>query len=87
MKKKLLLLCSAATVLIGGCCALSGFGNRAAWDTTYTFDRAIIKLQNGEVIEGKVQKWQDYENSDQLQVKIDGKTYLVHSMNITLIAE
>lgn len=56
-------------------------------DTTYHFDRAIIYLPNGEVIEGKVQSWTDYENSDQIQVKINGKTYLTHITNVVLIDE
>lgn len=56
-------------------------------DTTFKFDRAIIYLPNGEIVEGKVQTWVDYENSDQIQVKIDGKTYLVHSTNVVLISE
>ncbi len=53
-------------------------------DLTYKYDYAIIKLQNGKVIEGKVQQWCDYEG-EQLQVKIDGVTYLTNSFNCTLI--
>ena len=37
-------------------------------------------------LEGEVQSWCDYED-DQLQVKIDGKQYLVHSSNVVLISE
>ena len=54
-------------------------------DTTYTYDRAIISLPNGEVVDGKIQSWRDYEDGDQIQVTVDGKTYLVHSTNIALI--
>lgn len=56
-------------------------------DFTQSYERAIIYLPNGEVIEGKVSSWTDYEDGDQIQVKIDGKTYLVHSSNIVLISE
>lgn len=56
------------------------------FDTTYTFETAIIMLPNGEIIEGKVESWGDYADGDQIQVKIDGKTYLVHSSNTCLIA-
>ena len=66
---------------------LAACGNMQIIDTTYSFERAIISLPNGEVVEGKVTSWGDYENSDQIQVKIDGKTYLVHSSNIVLISE
>ena len=62
-------------------------GNRQIFDTTYSFDRAIIWLPNGETIEGEVESWTDYEDGDQIQVKINGTTYLVHSSNIVLIAE
>ena len=61
--------------------------NKQLWDTTYTFDRAIISMPNSEVIDGKVTSWTDFEDGDQIQVKIDGKTYLVHSTNIVLISE
>ena len=64
----------------------SGCGNKTAIDTVYTYDRAIISLPNGEIVEGEVQSWCDYEG-EQLQVKIDGKYYLVSSMNCVLIAE
>lgn len=60
--------------------------NKQMLDTTYKFDKAIISLPNGEVVEGKVDSWKDYEG-DQIQVKIDGVTYLVHSSDVVLIAE
>ena len=54
---------------------------------TYSYEYAIIALPNGEIVEGKVTSWTDFEDGDQLQVKIDGKTYLVHSSNVVLISE
>lgn len=82
MKKRTLALILAATLAIGG---LTGCGNKDMWDTVYTFDYAIIKLPNGEIVEGKVDKWTDYEDGDQLQVTIDGKIYLTSTLNCTLI--
>ena len=73
-------------LLIGGM-YLTGCGNKTFIDTTYTFDKAIIRLPNDEVIEGKVQSWTDYERGDQIQVKINGNVYLVHSEDIVLIQE
>ena len=61
--------------------------NKQMVDLTYSYERAIIKLPNGEVIEGKVTSWTDFEDGDQIQVRIDGKTYLVHSSNIVLISD
>jgi hypothetical protein len=83
MKKKICL-----AMLVGlMCVAMSGCGNRQLFDTTYSFEKAILSLPNGEVIEGTVTSWKDYENSDQIQVEINGKQYLVHSSNIVLISE
>ena len=59
--------------------------NKNVLDFTYSYDYAYIKLPNGEVIEGKVTSWTDYEDGDQLQITIDGVTYLVHASNCTLI--
>ena len=61
--------------------------NRQIIDLNYKFDRAIISLPNGDIIEGNVQSWKDYDDGDQIQVKIDGKTYLVHSANIVLVVD
>lgn len=60
--------------------------NKQVFDTTYKFDRAIISLPNGEVIEGKVDSWMDYDG-EQIQVKIDGITYVVNSSDVVLIAD
>ena len=80
MKKKFLALAVICTLLLTGC-------NYQMIDTTYKFDRAIISLPNGEVVEGKVESWMDYEDGDQIQVKINGKTYLGHSEDIVLIKD
>lgn len=86
MKKR---IAQVVVVLLMLCCVLifGGCGNRQIVDVTFSFERAIIELPNGEVIEGKVSSWKDYEDGDQIQVKIDGKIYLVHSSDIVLISE
>lgn len=83
MAKRIVLV----VMLVAMCLGLCACGNYDAWDTVYTYDRAIVALADGSVVTGRVQNWTDYEDGDQIQVKIDGKTYLVHSMNVTLIAE
>ncbi len=82
MKKILLTIMLLVFMVSAASC-----GNKQIIDLTYTFDKAIIYLPNGEVVEGEVQGWTDYEDGDQIQVKIDGVTYLVHSSNIVLIKE
>ena len=79
--KKLLILFYAMLVL-------SGCGNKQYIDLNRDYNKAIIKLQNGEVAEVEVKQWRDYENSEQIQViSMDGKVYLTSSYNCTLIKE
>lgn len=75
-------------VVIIVCLLLTGCGNRAMIDTTYSFSRAIIYAPGGtKLAEGKVTNWLDYDDSDQLQVCINEKTYLTAAENIILIKE
>ena len=85
-KKKIITIAATLVILIligGGLFVFTG--NRQIFDTTYRFDRAILSLPDGTVVSGKVDSWKDYEDGDQIQVKIKGTTYLVHSSNIVLI--
>lgn len=83
--KKIIAICLVALVsitalVVAGC-------NKQVVDLTYSYERAIIALPNGEIVEGKVSSWTDFEDGDQIQVKIEGKTYLVHSSNVVLISD
>lgn len=83
MKKKLF-----ATILtLGMVLSLAGCGNRQMIDLTYTYKYAIISLPNGEIVEGKVDSWKDFEDGDQLQITVDGVTYLVHATDAALMTE
>ena len=84
MKKLIAILLAA--VLAVSIAVLAGC-NKQMVDLTYSYEYAIIALPNGEVVEGKVTSWTDFEDGDQIQVKINGKTYLVHSSNIVLISD
>ena len=84
MKKILAVL--LAVVVLAGILTLAGC-NKQMVDLTYSYEYAIIALPNGEIVEGKVTSWTDFEDGDQIQVKIEGKTYLVHSSNIVLISK
>lgn len=82
MKKKVLVAVLAITTILG----LTACGNKDMFDTNYTFDRAIIALPNGEVVEVEIDKWTDYEDGDQLQIIAkDGTVYLTSTLNCTLI--
>lgn len=80
MKKKLL-----AFVTVIGIACLSTSCNYQVVDLTYNYNYAYIQLQNGKVVEGRVEAWRDYEDGEQLQVEINGITYLTNSYNCTLI--
>ena len=73
MLAAILLVVAMMLMFLTGC-------NRQVIDTTFSYD-------NGSVISGKIESWKDYDDGDQIQVKIDGTTYLVHSANIALIKE
>lgn len=79
MKSKILCAFLIAVVFVLTAC------NYQVIDLQYNFNYAYIQLQNGELIEGKVESWTDYEDGEQLQVTIDGVTYLTNSYNCTLV--
>ena len=85
MKKKIAI--ALALVLVLACTLFLTACNKQMVDLTYSYERAILCLPNGEIVEGKVSSWTDFEDGDQIQVRIDGKTYLVHSSNIVLISD
>ena len=84
--KKIIAILLAAAITLGLAAIITGC-NKQMVDLTYSYEYAIISLPNGEVVEGKVSSWTDFEDGDQIQVKINGKTYLVHSSNIVLISD
>ena len=76
----LVIILALSITILAGC-------NKQMVDLTYSYEYAIIGLPNGETVEGRVSSWTDFEDGDQIQVKIDGKTYLVHSSNVVLISD
>lgn len=92
MKNKLsafeigLILVFVITIVIMGAVILTGC-NKQVIDLTYNFNYAYIILPNNTVVQGKVESWTDYQDGDQLQVKIDGVTYLVHSSDCVLVSD
>lgn len=79
MKKKIfaVVMIVLVTLSLYGC-------NKQIIDLDYNFNYAIIFLPNGEKIEGEVTAWNDYDQSDMIQVKIDGVVYFTHSSNVIL---
>ena len=52
-----------AFAIITTCVMLTGC-NKQILDTTFSYDKAIVYLPNGEVIKGKVESWTNYEDCD-----------------------
>ena len=76
-----LVLILALTLALTAC----QVGNRqVGWDTTQTFTYAILELGNGELIEGAVESWRDFEDSDVVQFTMNGVTYLTHYSKVIL---
>lgn len=79
-------LISCILVLTG--CGQKKMGNRIVdGKDVQTFTYAYVALGGKEVAKGYVTQWRDYENSDTVQVLIDGKYYLTHYTNVVLIAD
>lgn len=52
-----------------------------------TFTYAYVVLDGQEIARGAITQWRDYENSDVVQVLVNGKYYLTHYSNVVLIAD
>ena len=86
--KKIISIIAAVLVFIAsvglvGCSAY----NKQIIDLNYQFDRAIIQLANGEVVECKVKSWSDYEGEQIQVVSEDGTIYLTSSYRCDLIKD
>lgn len=79
--RKLSIIISSLVIMLSMCGC-----NKQVFDTTYKFNEAMIKMPDGSVISGKLDSWKDYDG-DQIQVKIDGVTYLTFSSNVVLISD
>lgn len=87
MKVKLIMLLVTLVIIFGGFYIFGQLYNKQIWDITYSFERAVIAMPDGHIVEGKVDSWKDFDDADQIQVKIGGKTYLTHISNVVLISE
>lgn len=74
-------------ILVGFISLLIGLTacNYQVIDVTYSYNYGYVKLPTGDVVEGNVDSWIDYKDGDQIQVVIDGNTYLSNSVNIVLV--
>ena len=69
-------------------CATRVLGNRAVGGSdVQTMHYAYISLPGKDIVEGRVTQWRDYDDSDTVQVLINGKYYLTHYTNVVLVAD
>lgn len=81
MKKIIFALVLILTIVfMSGC-------NKQIVDLNYKFDKVYIRLPNGQCVEGRIDNWLDFEEGDQIQVKVNGKTYLTHISNVVMVNE
>lgn len=77
--KKALVLIIIAIPLLTAC------GNKDVFGTVYTFNRASVKLPDGEIVNGDVKEWAREEKTDSVRVTFkDGRTYFTSTVNVVL---
>ena len=88
--KALLLIVLAIVMLLvfSSCGNPHKTGNRiTGGKDVQTFTYCYVVLGGKEVVKGAVTQWRDYDNSDTVQVLVDGKYYLTHYTNVVLVAD
>lgn len=88
MKKRLILLVAIVVlaVLLAGCEIKRG--NRIIeGKDVQTFTYCYIRLGDKDIAEGYITQWRDYNNSDAVQVLVNGKYYLTHYSCVVLVAD
>ena len=88
MKKFLMAMILVVAVLVMVACGTAATGNRAVWGKdVQTFTYAYIRLGDKDIVEGYITQWRDYDDSDVVQIMIDGKYYLTHYSCVVMIAD
>lgn len=88
MKKILgiILLVALAITLVA--CSEVKTGNRiTAGKDVQTFTYCYIQLGGNVIKEGYITQWRDYDDSDVVQILVDGCYYLTHYSNVIMIAD
>lgn len=77
-----------AVLVLVGCENAHKTGNRiTGGKDVQTFTYCYVVLGGKEVVKGAVTQWRDYDNSDTVQVLVNGKYYLTHYTNVVLVAD
>ena len=89
MKKVLIaILLIVCLFVFASCGDVHKTGNRiTGGKDVQTFTYCYVVLGGKEVVKGAITSWRDYDNSDTVQVLVDGKYYLTHYTNVVLVAD
>lgn len=89
MKKiiALVVLCMVLVVALTACGQVRTGNRITAGKDVQTFTYCYIALGNTKITQGYITQWRDYDNSDVVQVLVDGKYYLTHYSNVIMIAD
>lgn len=93
MKSKMKIIALVVVIIlcvfmISGCEDTHKTGNRiTGGKDVQTFTGCYIVLGGKEIVRGAVTQWRDYDNSDTVQVLVNGKYYLTHYTNVVLVAD
>ena len=80
------LLIAVLSLMLYGCSQVAEItSNKQHFDTHFSFDEVIIRIDGEDVVRGKVDSWRDFTDGDQLQVTVNGVTYLTAAENVILI--
>ena len=85
----LIMVLVIATLLLSSCDeSYYKTGNRiTGGKDVQTFTYAYIILDGQEIAKGAITQWRDYDESDVVQVLVNGKYYLTHYSNVVMIAD
>ncbi len=88
MKKLAIIFVLVVAIFVLASCDANISGNRVMYGKdVQTFTYAYIRLGDAPIKEGYIIQWRDYEDSDVVQVMIDGKYYLTHYTNVVMVAD
>ncbi len=88
MKKVIIVVLLAAILFTLCACSSPMQGNRVvAGKDVQTFTYAYIRLGDKDIVEGFITQWRDYDNSDTVQIMINGKYYLTHYSCVVMVAD
>lgn len=87
-KVALLVVILLCCVIVATACGQRKSGNRIIdGKDVQTFTYAYVVLGGQEIVRGAITQWRDYDDSDVVQVLVNGKFYLTHYSNVVLIAD